>query len=113
MESFVELKTLFSKNRDLKYSHILLMGDFNMKEISWVEMSTTVGEDHIAYLFLEAVRDCFFYQHVIEPTRIREQNTPSSLDLILTNEENMVSNLQYIQGLGRSDHLVLSFNFNC
>ena len=25
----------------------------------------------------------------------------------------MVSNLQYIQGLGRSDYLVLSFNFNC
>ena len=112
-ESFVELKTLFSKIRDLKYSHILLMGDFNIEEINWVDMSTTVGEDHIAYLFLETVRDCFFYQHVTEPTRIREQNTPSVLDLILTNEENMVSNLQYIQGLGRSDHLVLSFNFNC
>ena len=39
----MELKTLFSKIRDLKYSHILLMGDFNMKEINWVDMSTTVG----------------------------------------------------------------------
>ena len=32
----MELKTLFSKIRDPKYSHILLMGDFNMKEISWL-----------------------------------------------------------------------------
>ena len=52
-----KLKTLFSKISDLKYSHVLLMGDFNMKEINWVDMSTTVGEDHIAFLFLETVRD--------------------------------------------------------
>ena len=55
----MELKTLFSKIRDLKYPHNLLMGVFNMKEINWVDMSATVGEDHISYLFLEAVRVAF------------------------------------------------------
>ena len=48
-----------------------------------------------------------------EPTRYRSQNVPSILDLILTNEENMISNLQYKPGLGKSDHLVLDFTFNC
>ena len=47
-----------------KFSHILIMGDFNFKEVNWNECTTTVGEDHIATLFLECVRDTFLYQHV-------------------------------------------------
>ena len=41
------------------------------------------------------------------------QNVPSILDLILTNEENMVSKLQYKPGLDKSYHLVLEFTYNC
>ena len=55
----------------------------------------------------------FLFQHVQEPTRYRSQNVPSILDLILMNEENMISNLQYKPGLDKSDHLVLDFTFNC
>ena len=35
------------------------------------------------------------------------------LDLVLTNEENMVNNLSYNPGLGKSDHLALSFEYLC
>ena len=63
--------------------------------------------------FLEVVNDSYLYQHVCDPTRIREGNIPSVLDLIFTNEENMVETVKYMPPLGKSDHLLLSFNFNC
>ena len=94
-------------------SHLLILGDFNIKEIDWNNMSSAENENHIATQFLECIKDCFLFQHVREPTRYRSQNVPSILDLILTNEENMVGKLQYKPGLGKSDHLVLEFTYNC
>ncbi len=46
-------------------------------------------------------------------TRFRGNDIPSTLDLIFTNEENMVDNLEYSPGIGSSDHLVISFRFLC
>ncbi|MEW8547283.1 MAG: reverse transcriptase domain-containing protein, partial [Candidatus Thiodiazotropha sp.] len=98
---------------DQKPSHLLIMGDFNFKEIDWAQGETTVGEEHIATLFLEAIRDTYLFQHVREATRYRSDNIPSVLDLILTNEEDMVCQIDYQPGLGSSDHVALSFVFNC
>ena len=64
-------------------------------------------------MFLNALRDTFFYQHVNEPTRARGTDTPSLIDLILSNEESQVNNLAYLAPLGKSDHSVLSFTFEC
>ena len=55
----------------------------------------------------------FLYQHVYKPTRYRPNATPHILDLILTNEENMVNDLQYLPGLGSSDRVCLRFNLAC
>ena len=49
----------------------------------------------------------------MEPTRIRGDNVPSFLNLIFTNEENMVLNLSALPGLGKSDYVILNFSFNC
>ena len=38
---------------------------------------------------------------------------PSILDLILTNEEDMVCQIDYLPSSASSDHVVLSFVFNC
>lgn len=99
--------------KEAKYSHKLVIGDFNFRDIDWTNICTHVSEEHIATQFLECVRDTYFFQHVKQPTRIREGNEPTVLDLIFSNEEEMVSNLNYLPGLGRSDHLVLAFKFNC
>ena len=53
------------------------------------------------------------YQHVKENTRYRAGSEPSLLDLLLTNEENMVNSVSYMPGLGKSDHMQLMFTFNC
>ena len=112
-ENFQHLKSLLKKCKDKGYSHKLVMGDFNFKEINWCEMNTTVSEWHIASQFLECVRDSYLFQHVNTPTRYREGNVSSVLDLIFTNEEEMVTDLEFLPGLGKSDHLVLAFTLNC
>ncbi len=52
------------------------------------------------------------YQHIPEYTPYREGQISSLLDLILTNEEGMVSNIQYVSPLCKSDHVCLLFNTN-
>ena len=59
------------------------------------------------------VHDCLLFQHVTRPTRFREGEAPNVLDLLLTNEEGMLTELQYLPGLGKSDHVVLSFQLAC
>ena len=108
-----ELLNLFEIARDSRDSHKLIMGDFNLKEINWEDMSTSVGETHLANLFVECVRDSYFIQHITEPTRIRAGQEPSVLDLIFTNEDDMVSEINLLPSIGKSDHVLISFNFNC
>ena len=45
-----------------KYNHVILVGDFNLKTIEWVNQSTTKGEDHIEYKFIECIRDNYLYK---------------------------------------------------
>lgn len=96
-----------------KYTHVCLVGDFNYKDIDWKKCSSPHPEASSEERFLEALRDSFLYQHVLEPTRRRGSDEPSTLDLILTGEEEQISDLNYIAPLGKSDHSVLLFNFNC
>ena len=53
--------------------------------------------------------ECFFFQHVLEPTRQRGSDDPSCLDLIFTNEEYMTDNIQFLSPLGHSDHSMIMF----
>ena len=71
------------------------------------------NESHISSLFMEGVKDSFLFQQVKEPTGYRQGQEQSILDLIFKNEENMMETIEYLPTLRRSDHLVLSFNFNC
>ena len=48
----------------------------------------------------------------MQPTRVRHGQEPSVLDLVLTNEEGMIENIEYGNPLGKSDHLVLTFESN-
>ena len=113
MANSEQLTTLINKLHKEKYSYLLVVGDFNYREINWIDNSTTVSENHPATKFLECIRDGYPYQYVKEPTRVRENNKASTLDCVLTNEENMVENINYGPGLGKSDHLLLSLEYTC
>ena len=51
--------------------------------------------------------------HVEGYTRTRESSEPRIIDLIFTNEDDMVDRIVHESPLGRSDHCALLFKFNC
>jgi len=63
--------------------------------------------------FIDTTQDLFLHQLISEPTRHRGNQTPNVLDLVFTNEEDMVSDVSYLPGLGCSDHIRIRFNLNC
>ena len=43
----------------------------------------------------------------------RIDQEPHVLDLLLSNEDGMISDIEYCSPLGKSDHSLINFNFNC
>ena len=48
----------------------------------------------------------FLQQHVNQQTRVKGQRD-SWLDLVFTRDENIISDIEYLEPLGKSDHSVL------
>ena len=90
-------------------NNLLLLGDFNLKEINWLENDPGGDIESLPCKFYECIKDCFLYQHVLVPTRFRGEQK-STLDLIFTKEEEDVKNIEVIQPLGKSDHGILVFD---
>ena len=113
-ENNSNLLNLINEASNKNFSHILIMGDINYPDIDWESWDTKNDKVESAeYKFIQCIQDNFLYQHVNKPTRWRGSDTPHILDLIFTNEENMISDLEYLSPLGKSDHCVLQFQFNC
>ena len=109
-----KLRELIHEACNKKFSHLLLMGDLNYPDIDWDTWdSKGDSTDSIEYKFVECLQDNFLYQHITKPTRCRGSDRPNVLDLVLTNEEGMISKLEYFSPLGKSDHCVITFDFKC
>ena len=93
-------------------SHVLVLGDFNYPKINWSDSSCAEDPVKPAYRFLESVHGSYLV-HVIEPTRYRVNQNANTSDLIFTNEEGMVKEVEYGPHLGASDHVILTFDFHC
>jgi hypothetical protein len=104
-------KLLTTVSKEKKFSHIMVMGDFNFPKIDWKIWSTK--GDKNSENFVESIRDSYLSQHVMEHTRMRVNCEPSTLDLILTNDENMIEELNYASPLGNSDRFSLEFVLKC
>ena len=113
-ENNKKLLKILEKLSELKCSHLAIMGDFNLREINWSDYSCPGDNlEDLNHEFIECVRDCYLFQHILEPTRKRGRDTPHVLDLVFTNEENMIKDLEYLAPIGRSDHSILKFNIPC
>lgn len=109
-----QLCNLFGEATTLGYSHLMVMGDFNYPDINW-ETYNSKGDstETKEYKFVECIQENYLFQHVKKPTRWRGGDTPNVLDLVITNEENMITNMDLQSPLGKSDHCVLVMDFNC
>ncbi len=93
-------------------SHVLMMRDFNYSEIDWPNCHSTAPPNHRSHTYINIIQGMFLYQHITEFTRYRKGHNPSLLDLILTNEEDMITDIQYVPPLIKSNHVCLIFNTN-
>lgn len=112
-QSMSDFRLILSQASRLSHSHFLVVGDFNFPQIDWLGEFSTAPTGHPSHALIEVMHDFFLHQHVLDPTRYIHGQNANILDLIFTDEEGLVSSLQYLPGLGQSDHLLLKFRLNC
>ena len=110
-ENNENMRKLISEASQKGYSHTLFNGDFNYPDINWTSWHVT-NPDSEESKFVQCLQDNFLQQHVNMPTRCRGSDRANVLDLIITNDDN-VTDLEYQSPLGKSDHSVLVFQYNC
>ena len=81
------------------HSHMIVCGDFNYPEIDW-ENEHVEESSPVIHQFIETVQRSFLHQHIREPTRYRQNQEPSLLDLVFTNEEGNVVRTRAFAGAG-------------
>ena len=84
------------------YSHIILTGDFNYRQIDW----NLYVWPALCDPFMNAISESGLFQHVERSTRLG-----SVLDLVFSNEEHIVSNVNVNAGI--SDHDSVTFDVIC
>ena len=89
---------------------IVIVGDFNCKEVMWEEFE--VGNGGVwGEQLLDFALDSLLTQWVRHPTRGRQGDAPSRLDLIFTKGIQLRQEIEHECPLGRSDHELLKFFF--
>ena len=97
------------RNGDALYA--LILGDFNLSGINWatwISGTNSIVEQE----FISTLEDCFLFPHITNPTRGGIEQKPHILDLVITNLEGMIYDLDHRAPLSKSDHAVLSFSLN-
>lgn len=69
----------------------------------WNNYSTNCGMADFITLFIEKVRDCFLIQHIHDVTQISGDSIGNTLDLLFTNDEEILEVVKVDIPLGRSD----------
>ena len=110
-ENNAMLNMLLRQSTKVHATGLLIMGDYNYGQIKWNSGTVTGSEESDQAKFLDTVQELLLYQHVGVPTRYRDGHTPSMLDLVFTDEENRINEIQVSQPLGKSDHVVLSWDY--
>ena len=111
MSSLNELDASMLKlGNSVHKNNIIVSGDFNAPDIDWnTEYSSqSPASDRL----LEIIEDHDLSQHVKEPTR-RDGNTQNILDLILSNNSNIIENVSVVPGICDHDIVLFTVNTSC
>lgn len=100
---------IFAKHAVTNQCNILLCGDFNLPDIDWHDNCTKPDSNRKSLhdKSLEILGDLSLVQLVTNVTRQASQNV---LDLVLTNNHNLISNIQTRPGI--SDHDIVMCDIN-
>lgn len=84
-------------------SQTIILGDFNLKSVNWERMVGDASENK----FMESFQDNYLVQMVDKPTRGRKV-----LDIVLTNIEHCLKEVEVGETLANSDHHIIRFIIN-
>ena len=102
--------SLLKLGNSVHKNNIIVSGDFNAPDISWdTEYSS---QSPASGRLLEIIDDHDLSQHVKEPTR-RDRNTQNILDLILSNNSNIIENVSVVPGISDHDIVLFTVNTSC
>ena len=95
------------------YSHKNFVEGFNFRHINWESQTTFHNENSKEAKFNETIRDCYLHQHNQRNSRIRSDDEHFLIDLIFMDEAMQISDIAHHTPVGKSDHNVITFKFNC
>lgn len=88
------------------HRNFLITGDFNCPDIDWT-FAVMPPLSSASYPYAEFILNSGCRQLVSQPTRFRAGQVPSLLDLFIVPDLNIISDINYLPPLGKSDHSVL------
>lgn len=107
--SFNNNLILFDKIEQLsKNDNFVLVGDFNFSELKW-PINRTVQPGNASSHFVDLIQRSSLHQLITDYTRYREGQQPSVLDLLLTNDLNLLTPYEICAPIGKSDHVSMVF----
>ena len=86
---------------------VILLGDFNCKEVDWENYDSGRGDEAWGTRFLNQMMENMMVQRVKENTRLRGDDEPARLDLIFTKDIEICDDIIYKCPLGKSDHMIM------
>ena len=90
-----------------KNNRVLLVGDFNSKEINWEDMEVEESAGVWSEELLQTMMVNTMKQWVNKATRYRGEGEPSQLDLVFTKITDNRPEIEYQTPFGKSDHVVM------
>ena len=86
---------------------VLLLGDFNCKNVNWEVMGTCGNAETWSEEVIQMAAQNTMEQWVDEFTRYRGTEEPSMLDLVLTKRPEQRPTINYLSPMGKSDRVVI------
>ena len=114
IENNQKVWSIIKKATEKYKENVLIVGDFNCKEIDWKTSTTNIANvNNVNNLLLDIIRECYMYLHqsIEENTRARGGDTPSLIDLVFTFDTKYIENIEYLSSLGKSDHSVIRLDY--
>ncbi len=91
-------------------NRFIVMGDFNLPSIDWEVLRA--GSGQLESQLVNLCQTTPLHQVVRFPTRFREGNRPSVLDLAFVQRPEEVRDIECLPPLGNSDHCVIGLSLN-
>lgn len=96
-----------------KCTALIIVGDFNYKEVNWSTRTVNTRENHPAHMIFDKLNDLFLEQIITEPTRFRTGEQENTLDWLITNTPEVIEDVELRSPLGdKGDHCTMLFNIN-